>query len=210
MLPGKKSPRLDVVFGGRQAVGTVGVNDGASTADDVWISTLFDRISDFFIVVGVEYDVNCFTEGIVHSADGIVLRIHNARFAADGLFGFEELDVTSVELGRGLLFFPNKHGEQIGAGNVLRIERGITGISDRQGAVFIEVVVDSERKVGDEVLRLNGFGAFHGSLNACESEGGEDHDDGDDDEQLDESEALGATNVVVFHMSGSVGIVKRF
>lgn len=107
------------------------------------------------------------------------------------------------------MFFTKKNGKEIGAGNVLRIERGVAGVSDRQGAVFIIIVVDSERKVGDEVLRLNGFGAFHGSLNACESEGGEDHDDGDDDEQLDESEALGATNVVVFHMSGSVGRVKR-
>ena len=84
------------------------------------------------------------------------------------------------------------------------------GLGDGQGAVFIVVVVHREREVSHKVLRLNGFGLFHGGLNACESEGGEDHDDGDNDEQLDESKALGgATNVVVFHMSGSVGRVKR-
>lgn len=204
-----KLPRLDVVFGGRRAVGSVGVNYATSTADDVWIGALCDGVFDFFIIVRVEENVDCFTEGVVHGADGILLRIYDAGLAADGLFGFEELDVANVELGRGFLFFAKKNGKEIGAGNLLRIERFVAGVSDRQGAVFIVVVVDSEREVGDEVLRLNGFGAFHGSLNACESEGGEDHDDGDDDEQLDESEALGATNVLVFHMIGSVGRVKR-
>lgn len=77
----------------------MGVNDGTSAADNVRIGALFDGVLNFFIVVRVEDDVDSFTEGVIHGADGILLRIYDAGLAADGLFGFEELDVANVELG---------------------------------------------------------------------------------------------------------------
>jgi hypothetical protein len=196
-------PSAHVIACATDAVRTAGEDDCFDAANDrsVALDHRLNGIGDLVIVIVIEHHKKRFAPGI-EQARGLrsAARVIEARLATFGGFDIEEADHASIEDILAIAFLREKNPEDIHALAGGRADRCGGRADGGESAVFVIIILDGLSEIRGDIERLHGFCLAQSRLHAGETESGENHDDGNDDEQFHESEAATERVKVFFHI----------